>query len=127
LTIIEKVSKFLHEEGYFGVVGIDILKNAQGQCYLVDLNPRLTGITPFLIISRLFMADGMTHGIYLPGKTFSMSAASLLKFVETIGNGKIIIQAYYEDMKAAITHAHIAIIANSTDERDLLIHQISDL
>ena len=59
--IIVSVAKYLADQGYFGVVGIDILVDGQGESFLVDVNPRLTGITPFLMASRKF-ADGLDLG-----------------------------------------------------------------
>ena len=62
--IIEPVGIHLHKSGYFGLVGIDILRNASNRLFLIDINPRLTGISPFLVASRIFAREGLTEGVY---------------------------------------------------------------
>ena len=60
--MIEPAGKYLHECGYVGVVGIDILQDGSNNMFLVDVNPRLTGITPFLMASRIFAREGLNEG-----------------------------------------------------------------
>ena len=63
-NIVEAVGRHLHNAGYFGLVGIDVLCDSRDCWFLVDVNPRLTGISPFLMISRIFNGRGLTEGIY---------------------------------------------------------------
>ena len=71
--MVKPAAEYLHSEGYFGVVGIDIVTNGVGDMFLVDVNPRLTGITPFLIASRMFAEEGLGEGIYLASCRFAGS------------------------------------------------------
>lgn len=40
--LLETLASVLHERGYYGPVGIDVMHDADGQPVIVDLNPRVT-------------------------------------------------------------------------------------
>lgn len=46
--IAERIGKVIAEMGYRGIFGIDMLFDASGRCYVLEVNPRLTGVTPLL-------------------------------------------------------------------------------
>ena len=77
-------ARCLHSHGYFGVVGIDVLTNGEGEQFLVDVNPRLTGVTPFLMASRRFVHQGLTEGIYVASQTFGGPLDDLFAAAESI-------------------------------------------
>ena len=65
VPFVQATAKHLSARGYFGVVGIDVLRTEDGSQFLVDVNPRLTGISPFLMASRIFDRDqGLKFGAY---------------------------------------------------------------
>ncbi|KAK5988313.1 hypothetical protein PT974_12463 [Cladobotryum mycophilum] len=39
---MEETAQFLHQKGYYGPAGIDIMTDASGAQYIVDINPRMT-------------------------------------------------------------------------------------
>lgn len=50
------LSRFLHKHGYFGVVGVDILEDTEGQLHVIDANIRTNGSTP-LCLQRYRMLE----------------------------------------------------------------------
>lgn len=44
------LSRFLHKHGYFGVVGIDVLEDMDGQMFVIDANIRVNGSTPLCVL-----------------------------------------------------------------------------
>lgn len=48
LSLTIRIGKLIQRMGYRGVFGIDWLIHESGQVFLIELNPRLTGITPLL-------------------------------------------------------------------------------
>lgn len=113
LKIAEPVAKYLHQHGYFGVVGIDILQNRDDEFFLVDLNPRLTGITPFLMSSRLFIADGYYHGIYAASVELAGSLHDVIERVEAISATRVLILSAYQAPQAQTVKCHLSISGTS--------------
>ena len=46
------VATALHQRGFFGLFGVDVLVDEAGRQYVVDINPRILGSTP-LVFSQL--------------------------------------------------------------------------
>lgn len=42
------IGKDLHNSGYRGIFGIDMLLGSDDKLYLIEINPRITGVTPLL-------------------------------------------------------------------------------
>jgi hypothetical protein len=95
---VEATGKLLHESGYFGVVGIDVLKTQTDEFFLVDLNPRLTGITPFLMASRIFANElGHPHGVYRAKCSFSGSLTELIDAAEAVEHCQVLVLSAFEE------------------------------
>jgi len=48
----DPVSRALHDRGFFGLYGVDVLVNVSGGQYVVDINPRILGSTPLVFTQR---------------------------------------------------------------------------
>lgn len=113
--IADPVSAYLHRHGYFGVVGIDILENKKGEFFLVDLNPRLTGITPFLMASRVFIPEGYTHGVYAASIDLTGNLNDAIKRVEAISDTRVLILSAYQAPDAETVKCHISISGKTSE------------
>ncbi len=114
--IVEATAKYLHSQGCFGVVGVDILTNRAGECFLVDVNPRLTGITPFLIASRIFERDfGYTHGSYAASFRYNGNIEGLLQHADSYDDAKVLVLAAVEQSADDQPHTtcHISVSSES--------------
>ena len=47
--IVAAVGKYAHQQGDFGVIGVDVLENKDGQLYAIDANFRINGSTPLCL------------------------------------------------------------------------------
>ena len=115
--IILPTGKHLHECGYFGLVGIDILRDASGQSFLVDVNPRLTGISPFLMASRIFNREGLSEGVYHASCKFAGSLAHLIEKAEATPNARVLVLSAFEDSNAkeVTTICHLSFSSESQE------------
>ncbi len=52
------LSRFLRKHGYFGVVGVDILEDRDGQLHMIDANIRVNGSTPLCLQRPTLLALG---------------------------------------------------------------------
>ena len=115
--VVVATAKHLHTEGYFGVVGIDILRNASDECFLIDVNPRLTGITPFLMASRIFDAElGYTRGIYKASFEFDGELQALIEVAESEPDARVMVLSAFEDTSGENTKTVCHISASSDCE-----------
>jgi hypothetical protein len=47
--MIEAVGSYAHQQGYFGVIGFDVLENRDGKLFAIDANFRINGSTPLCL------------------------------------------------------------------------------
>lgn len=47
--MIAQVGHYAHQQGYFGVIGFDVLEDRDGQFYAIDANFRINGSTPLCL------------------------------------------------------------------------------
>ena len=125
-SIVTATAEHLHGQGYFGLVGIDILRDRDGNCFLVDVNPRLTGITPFLMASRIFEKENsFDEGVYLASFRFGGSLQELIAAAESYEDCRVMVLSAFEQPAQggadASTICHISVSSNSQSRnRDVL-------
>ena len=126
--MIAPVGTHLHERGYFGLVGIDILKDTSGRMFLVDVNPRLTGISPFLMASRIFLRnEGLTEGIYQASLRINASFEQLIETAERIKDARVIVLSAVEEVTVsgkAATICHLSVSSESQNCNQDVLQQI---
>lgn len=123
--IIEPVGEHLHRHGYFGLVGVDVLRDSANEYYLVDVNPRLTGITPFLMASRIFARkEGLTEGIYQASCRFLGSFEQLIDVAEATRDARIVVLSAIEEATATTaptTRCHISVSSDSQQRNQRIL------
>ncbi|MDA8563764.1 ATP-grasp domain-containing protein [Mariniblastus sp.] len=117
-------ARCLSSHGYFGVVGIDILTDADGQQFLVDVNPRLTGVTPFLMASRRFVTQGATEGIYLASQNFAGSLAALFQATESITDASVLVLSACENVEDQTTICHLSVSSTSQADNQQILRRL---
>ncbi|RUR76536.1 hypothetical protein PCC6912_43240 [Chlorogloeopsis fritschii PCC 6912] len=48
-AMIATIGKYAHQQGYFGVIGFDVLEDKEAQLYAIDANFRVNGSTPLCL------------------------------------------------------------------------------
>ena len=120
-------ARCLHSHSYFGVVGIDVLTDADGQQFLVDVNPRLTGVTPFLMASRRFADQGLTEGVYVASQTFDGSLDELYAAVESTNsasNAVVLVLSACENKGTPTTICHLSVSSMSQADNRQMLQQL---
>lgn len=124
--IIEAAGRYLHTQGYVGLVGIDILKDTAGRHYLVDVNPRLTGISPFLMNSRIFAKQGFNEGVYRASVRTSGSMKRLITHAEEAEGGRIVVLSVFEEPDGQGCVSHLSANAESLSQCNDMLDQIAE-
>lgn len=124
--IVEATGQHLHTAGYVGVVGIDILRDKENRHFLVDVNPRLTGISPFLMTSRIFANDGLSEGIYRASVRVKGSLQQLIATAEQTHNVQVIVLSAFEQPDIDCTICHLSANATSLQACDDVLDQIAE-
>jgi predicted ATP-grasp superfamily ATP-dependent carboligase len=114
----------LHAEGYFGLVGIDVLTDADGDRFLVDVNPRLTGVSPFLMASRQFQNEGAGEGVYLASQRFGGNLDQLMSAAEAVADARVLILSAYEDAGGQTTICHLSISSDSQETNRAILDEL---
>lgn len=105
---MEAVGGYLYDAGYFGLVGIDVLRDSRNRHFLVDVNPRLTGISPFLMASRIFAKRGLTEGIYRASARFHGSMDELISTAENTTEAQVVVLSAFKEPDSEFTICHLA-------------------
>ena len=124
--IPEAVGRYLHREGYFGLVGIDVLCDRNNRHFLVDVNPRLTGISPFLMASRIFAQKGLTEGIYRASARFQGSMDELISTAEDTTEARVVVLSAFEEPDSDSTVCHLAASSDSQQQCSDVLDQIAE-
>ncbi len=56
--MIAAIGKYAHQQGYFGVIGFDVLEDSEGQLYAIDANFRVNGSTPLCLQRHTLLGRG---------------------------------------------------------------------
>lgn len=111
-TIIP-VKEYLHKHGYFGIVGIDILTSKNEQ-FVIDVNPRINGTTPQLLLAPTMARLGYHVSIYLADGQFKTSSEALLKRINSINSeGEVRVVALSIADVNNLSIAHLAVFGKS--------------
>lgn len=127
-AIMEPVGEHLHRHGYFGLVGVDVLRDSADRCFVVDVNPRLTGITPFLMASRIFAREeGLNEGIYQASCRFWGSFEQLIDLAETARDARIVVMSAFQETTtttAPTTHCHLSVNSDSQQRNQHILTEL---
>ena len=123
--IVVPVAKYLHEKGYFGIVGVDIVTSPSGD-YLVDLNPRINGNTSYLMLASSMAKVGLSKSRYQICESFNVTSDELVKKANSINeknaNGRVIVMAAADEGEKC--HTSFAVFANSMELVESLYSQV---
>jgi hypothetical protein len=122
LPYVQDVVAYCRALGFWGFCGVDVLFDTNGKGYVVDVNPRVTGTCPALMIAQLLQARyGFTHALFRRNSSFAYrgTAAELLAETEAYnkvheGSSRIVLHSFYEK-KPTLTLLNIAVYGTSLE------------
>ncbi|EDO35262.1 predicted protein [Nematostella vectensis] len=91
IKTVMPVKEYLYKKKFFGFVGMDILTNKDGQ-FVIDLNPRINGSTPLLMMSPVMAEKGFPVGVMLSNCRFPFDVKKLVSVVDELNStGKALV------------------------------------
>jgi hypothetical protein len=81
--------------------------------HVVDLNPRINGSTPFLLLSEAMQERGFSVGSYHPGVSCAGSQAELLERTQRCRSGEAVVLSCVDGGESV--RGHIAAFAESAE------------
>jgi hypothetical protein len=104
MPFVQDVVHYCQALGFWGFCGIDVLFDAAGKGYLVDVNPRVTGTCPAIMLAHLLTDKyGYKYGMFRRNCKYAFhgSAQELLEQVDTYneehqGRSIIILNSFCE-------------------------------
>ena len=129
LPFVQDVAKYCQSLGYWGFCGVDVLFDAAGKGYLVDVNPRVTGSCPSLMVAQLLKDKyGFEFGLFRRNGNISYqgSAAQLFAHVKQFnhdneGNCQVVLFGALEEA-ADDTKVNIGVYSHSIEKCQEVLH-----
>ena len=73
------ITNYLQKSGYFGFVTFEVLFTDHGK-YLVDLNPRISGDTSYMLLARYMALEvGLTHSAIFSENAYNITGEKLVE------------------------------------------------
>jgi hypothetical protein len=129
LPFVQDVAAYCSSLGFWGFCGVDVLFNKQGEGFLVDVNPRVTGSCPSLMVASLLKEKyGFEVGLFRRSGKINYNGSSKGLFDEVAaynqsneGTSKVVVFSAIEIDD--LTKVNIGVYGNSLDEcRAVLNH-----
>ena len=129
---MNNVGHFLNSRGYYGPVGIDVLEDAHGGQWVVDMNVRTPGSLPVGVLKGHFSTERGLHVAYmLSGIRLAYSRDKFFEhFSVPFKEGRIVIVAWYEEVpdgNNGISWANLAMGGETRKELNELLARIKDV
>jgi len=132
LPFVKDVAQYCHSLGFWGFCGADVLFDPSGQGYLVDVNPRVTGSCPSLMILQLLKEKyDFDYGLFRRhgNITYYGTAAQLFAEVERhntqhAGVSMIVLFGVHEDGPED-TKMNIGVYGHSLESCETILNAIA--
>jgi len=122
LPYVKDVVAYCRSNGHWGFCGVDVLFDSDGQGYVVDVNPRVTGSSPALMISQLYKDKyGYDFGLFRRNTRFAYrgTVETLLEQTKSYneaneGRSRIVLFGFHQK-EANKTLVNIGVYGNSRE------------
>lgn len=121
---LNPVARSLHDEGYFGIVGCDLLLDSEGNQYVIDINPRLNTSTVISLLSKRLAKKCYSVGVMPVGWVpIRGNLREAIGICESVEDGEIFIQSAVEEDN--YTRCYVTLFAHSEKACNNLLAQIT--
>jgi hypothetical protein len=132
LPYVRDVAQYCQSLGFWGFCGIDVLFDKNGKGYLVDVNPRVTGSLPSLMVAQLFQEKyGFEYCMFRRNGniTYHGSAQQLLDEVARYnqaneGFSKIVLFGIYQESEGK-TKINIGVYGNDMEKCKAVLNRFA--
>lgn len=129
IEMIASVGQYAHQQGYFGVIGFDVLEDKNGQLYAIDANFRINGSTPLCLQRQSLLNLGKAIAKYSTDYRMEGTLDSILTALKPeLTRKDLLILSALEKVKYGKIYTEIyAIIAGETlEEMQQIEHRLSN-
>ncbi|MBW4667687.1 MAG: ATP-grasp domain-containing protein [Cyanomargarita calcarea GSE-NOS-MK-12-04C] len=114
--MIAAIAQYAHHQGYFGIIGFDVLEDRDEQLYVIDANFRVNGSTPLCLQRHTLLKLGKTVAKYFTDYWIDGTLDSVLvAFKAELDRKALIILSALEKVKDGKIYTEIyGIIAGET-------------
>ncbi|KAF4237557.1 hypothetical protein CNMCM8980_004623 [Aspergillus fumigatiaffinis] len=123
-NISEKIAAFLHQKGYYGPVGVDIITDASGNQYIVDLNARVTGSYHLGPLAGHFLQRGLLEVTLLQAYFLCSRTAFEAAFSDEIQKGSLVISSWAHAESTPLSQAAVNIGGRDSSEVEETLKKI---
>lgn len=123
--IIAAIGQYAYQQGYFGVIGFDVLEDLDGNLYVIDANFRINGSTPLCLQRHTLLGLGKEVAKYSSDYRMNGSLESVLVTIKPELDRKdfIILSALERNEDGKIYTEIYGIVAGETIEEMEQIEQ----
>lgn len=122
--IINTVAAYVYERGYYGPMGVDVMTDADGKIYVIDLNVRHTGSYTLGLMKKHFLENqGLPFGgLLTPIPIMGDRDQFERRFTDEIDSGRLVITAWCHGKAAGglVTYSAAGMIAGAETREQLL-------
>ncbi|MBG1270702.1 ATP-grasp domain-containing protein [Nostoc sp. WHI] len=127
--MIAAIGQYAHKQGYFGVIGFDVLEDQDGQFYAIDANFRVNGSTPLCLQRHTLLGLGKEVAKYSSDYRMEGTLDSILVTLKPeLDRKDLIILSALEKVKYGKIYTEIYAIAagESIEEMQHIEQQLQD-
>ncbi|KAL9470907.1 hypothetical protein ACSS6W_008848 [Trichoderma asperelloides] len=122
--IMNQIAEFLHQRGYYGPAGADIVTGDDGKHYTVDLNVRVTGTHPLGPLAGHFTQRGLINATIIT-EYFTCSRSDFERaFKAEIADGALIICSWVREEAIGLSHGGITIGGADNEKLEKLMARV---
>jgi len=132
LPYVQDFVQYARQIGFWGFCGCDVLFDDQGKGYLVDVNPRVTGTSPALMIAKI-LKDKYGYGFGLfrrsgrfqyrgPAKQLLLEIREYNRINE--GKSRVVLHAYHEKTEEC-TAVNLGVYGHSLESCEATLNRFA--
>jgi hypothetical protein len=127
--MIANVGQYAHKQGYFGVIGFDVLEDQEGQFYAIDANFRVNGSTPLCLQRNTLLGLGKGVAKYSSDYRMEGTLDSILVTLKAeLDRKDLIILSALEKVKYGkiFTEIYAIVTGETIQEMQHIEHKLQD-
>jgi hypothetical protein len=127
--MIANVGQYAHKQGYFGVIGFDVLEDQEGQFYAIDANFRVNGSTPLCLQRNTLLGLGKGVAKYSSDYRMEGTLDSILVTLKAeLDRKNLIILSALEKVKYGkiFTEIYAIVTGETIQEMQHIEHKLQD-
>ncbi|RTE71967.1 hypothetical protein BHE90_013618 [Fusarium euwallaceae] len=114
-SLVVQTSEWLQSHGYVGPAGADVLEDADGMLYIVDLNARTTGSCSLPLLKTHFTSRGLDCASSFAVDVEKRRDEFIDMFSREFQEGRMCILSWYEDEMSGCSLGHLVVGAQDEE------------